>query len=102
MGYRITAGQALTKPLDDIYTAILREAMNKAEHEEDEIEDTMRVLGSILVLREQMTIFRLSDLLSLPHNQVRRSLDRLHALVSIPHSGDVNGTVSTLHASFSL
>ncbi|EMD36771.1 hypothetical protein CERSUDRAFT_123824 [Gelatoporia subvermispora B] len=98
-GFRVTAGQPLTKRMDNMYSFILAKAMNPDERESYEIELTKRVLGAILAARERLRVSTISELIGIPAGRIRNILDPLHAVVYTPPQ-DNNDAVSTFHASF--
>ncbi|KAF7364231.1 hypothetical protein MSAN_01082700 [Mycena sanguinolenta] len=90
----------LNKPLDDIYSHILRESMNPHRHNHHEIALTKQILGAVLTVRQPLSVATLSRLLGKSAWQVREMLDHLHAVVHVPRDNDT-GVISTFHASFS-
>ncbi|KAF8197182.1 quinon protein alcohol dehydrogenase-like superfamily [Mycena galopus ATCC 62051] len=89
----------LTKPLDEIYGRILRDAVDTDKRESDEIGLTKRILAAILTVGQPISVASLGGLLGVPVGQVRAMLDRLHAVIHVPVDDDL-GVLSTFHASF--
>ncbi|KZV72487.1 WD40 repeat-like protein [Peniophora sp. CONT] len=98
-GTVVTAGQVMTRSLDDIYRMILREAMDLGHHEHEEIDLTRRMLSINVFLRHPLKVVELASLLNIPVHRVKSSLDRLHAVIYVPIRDD-HGCLSTFHASF--
>lgn len=87
------------KEIDELYTAILKAAIDDPELEPHERNDMKLVLNTVLCVREPLTIRALSGLLGI------QNIDRLHAalqpLWSVLHVVESSELVTTLHASFS-
>ncbi|KZV59419.1 hypothetical protein PENSPDRAFT_760435 [Peniophora sp. CONT] len=99
-GTRVTAGRALFQCLDDIYGMVLSGAMDPDEYDVDEIDLTRRMTAVTVSLYEPMKVMALARLLNIPAHRVRKSLDRVHAVIYVPTHDHV-GYLSTFHASFS-
>ncbi|KZV65025.1 hypothetical protein PENSPDRAFT_704841, partial [Peniophora sp. CONT] len=95
----VTAGHALTRPLDDIYNLVLSEAMDTELYDTDEIELTEHILVAILTVKQLLSVSRLADLFGMPPNRIKASLDRLYAVVYVPVHDDT-ASLSMFHASF--
>jgi hypothetical protein len=85
-------------PLDEMYSLVLSTALDPKKRRKEEISITRRVLGAIFALREPLNLSDLATLLGVDPRVIRVSIDRIHALISVPpHNQD--GVVSTFHAS---
>ncbi|EMD36495.1 hypothetical protein CERSUDRAFT_115528 [Gelatoporia subvermispora B] len=80
----------LTKPLDDMYTLILKNALNADECTEMEILQAKKLLAIILVLRESITVSALAHLMGLSTQHLRGILDGLRAVVYVPQQNDAS------------
>jgi hypothetical protein len=60
---------------------------------------TKRILGTIIAIRERLSLYDLASLLDVAPNDIWENTDRIRAVVHLPPSGE-NGVVSTFHASF--
>ncbi|EMD30831.1 hypothetical protein CERSUDRAFT_100947 [Gelatoporia subvermispora B] len=89
----------VTKPLDDMYSLVLANALDSNLRAQDEIQKTKQLLAIILVLRESLTVTALSQLIDMPAQDIRGLLGRLHAVVYTPVHND-RGNITTFHASF--
>lgn len=98
-GSDVTAGQPLAKSIDAMYALVLSKALDPAEHVEDEISMTKRILAVILTIREPLCVKALGELMGISAEHIRDMLDPLHAVVKVPPQND-SGVVSTFHASF--
>ena len=90
-----------TAHLDNMYTEILKSALIKGRGEEDAAklcERFTQIVGSIVVLSDELSILSLSKLLSIPTKRVEKSLDSLHSLLDIQE--DPRLPVRLLHPSF--
>jgi hypothetical protein len=75
------------KHLDQIYSTVLRNSVSAhyTDEERDEQCRTLRyVLGSVVVLLSNLSVWSLSKLLQYSDEEVRQALDDLHAIVNIP------------------
>jgi len=88
-----------TAQLDRMYTLILDDAARPDESETDGLSTMLQLLAALLSARMVLSIVALSDLLSLPTEDVHATLSRLHAVVHVPDDEDEPG-IRTLHASF--
>ncbi|KAI0033900.1 WD40-repeat-containing domain protein, partial [Vararia minispora EC-137] len=95
----IRAGQPFHKALDDLYSRVLEEAMDPVQLEIDEINSTRRILAAIMAAREPLTVSSLSALLDIPAEELRSTVDRLHAVIYVPQTDDF-GALAPFHASF--
>ncbi|KAJ7224877.1 hypothetical protein C8J57DRAFT_1148246, partial [Mycena rebaudengoi] len=89
----------LTKPLDDVYTCILLDAVDPDRRERHEIATTKQILAALLTVGQPVSVASLGGLLGVPARRVRAMLDRLHAVIHVPTDDD-KGVLSTFHASF--
>ncbi|PBL02247.1 WD40 repeat-like protein [Armillaria gallica] len=98
LGYHGPDESDHAKPLDDIYKYILTKAFDKQSKKEKL--DTMRILTTLLTLRDRLSIPLVCKLIggSVDPTRLRTLLSRLHAVVQVPH--DDTGVLSTFHASF--
>ncbi|EMD34647.1 hypothetical protein CERSUDRAFT_75593 [Gelatoporia subvermispora B] len=94
-----STGQPLNTPLDEMYTLILRNAMNQTQHEAQEISMRRQVLATILTVREPQTVSDLGELIGISAQRVKKMLDDLHAVIRIPADNN-RDVVSMFHASF--
>jgi hypothetical protein len=90
--------QPFHKPLDEMYSLVLSTALDPNKRRKEEIRITRRVLGAIFALREPLYLSDLAKLLGVDTHVIRVSIDRIHALISVPPH-DQDGVVSTFHAS---
>jgi len=95
----VSRGTALTAHLDQIYDLVLTEASRPDEVDNDELEDTRRVLACVLTARASLSIQALADLIGTSSASLRGALERLPSLVYVPDD-DVDPGIQTLHASF--
>jgi hypothetical protein len=90
--------QPFHEPLDEMYSLVLSTALDPKKRRKEEIRITRRILGAIFALREPLYLSDLATLLGVDPHVIRVSIDRIHALISVPpHNQD--GIVSTFHAS---
>jgi hypothetical protein len=81
-----------------MYSLVLSTALDPKKRTKKEISITRRVLGAIFALREPLYLSDLSRLLEVDPRVIRVSIDKIHALISVPpHNQD--DVVSTFHAS---
>jgi hypothetical protein len=85
-------------PLDEMYALVLSDALDPKKRRKEEIRITRRVLGAIFALREPLNLSDLATLLGVDTHAIRVSIDRIHALISVPPPNK-DGVVSTFHAS---
>jgi hypothetical protein len=85
-------------PLDEMYSLVLSAALDRKKRRKEEISITRRVLGAVFALREPLNLSDLAMLLGVDPYVIRVSIDRIHALISVPPH-DQDGVVSTFHAS---
>ncbi|KAF8706021.1 WD40 repeat-like protein, partial [Rhizoctonia solani] len=84
--------------IDDLYTTVLKTAMNDPGLTRMDIEDIQQVLHTIICLREPLTTTALSKLLGM--DDIRRVHAALRPLWSVVHVFGTNEIVTTLHVSF--
>jgi NACHT domain len=94
--HSISSSSLKTKVLDDLYKAILQLSYHQLELEEKQA--ICLVLGTIINVRNPLTINGLATLLHLTVRKVRSALTSLHSVVSVPSTQE--GYISTFHASF--
>jgi hypothetical protein len=92
-------GEPLTKSLDGMYELILTEAWRSDILEQSELDSLKQLLSSLLALRMSLSVRSLARLLDHSSEQLRSTLDRLHAVIHVPDNDD-DDTLRTLHASF--
>ncbi|KAL5632395.1 hypothetical protein ACGC1H_005380 [Rhizoctonia solani] len=86
------------KEIDELYTIILRAALDDPSSDKSEREDILHVLNSVICAQEPLTVDALSKLLKM--NDSDRVRTSLRPLWSVLHISGVNERVTTLHASF--
>jgi hypothetical protein len=79
-----------------MYTLIVQAAI--ADHEEEDIQEFLKVVGSIIVLSEPLSRSSLSHLLGVDRNVICNILKPLHSVLSIPD--DTGSTIQLYHLSF--
>ncbi|KAF8739908.1 WD40 repeat-like protein, partial [Rhizoctonia solani] len=84
--------------IDDLYTTVLKTAMNDPGLTKMDIKDIQQVLHTIICLREPLTATALSKLLGM--DDIRRVHAALRPLWSVVHVFGTNEIVTTLHVSF--
>jgi hypothetical protein len=93
-----TAGTGTYREIDELYTVILKAAIDDSGLEERGREDIKQVLYTVICAQEPLTIDILSELLGLHDNdRVRAALRRLWSVLHVVESSEL---VATLHASF--
>ncbi|EMD30672.1 hypothetical protein CERSUDRAFT_145846, partial [Gelatoporia subvermispora B] len=97
--FDVVPERPLTKPLDDMYSLVLTNALDQDLHTQDEIQRTKQLLAIILVLRESLTVTALGELIGMSTQDIRSMLELLHAVVYTPMQND-SGAITTFHASF--
>ncbi|EMD36498.1 hypothetical protein CERSUDRAFT_138171 [Gelatoporia subvermispora B] len=97
--FDVVPERPLTKPLDDMYSLVLTNALDQDSHTQGEIQTTKQLLAIILVLRESLTVTALGELIGMPTEDIRSMLERLHAVVYTPAQNE-SGAITTFHASF--
>jgi hypothetical protein len=83
--------------LDELYLEILKSALNKFP-EPEETTECLRIIGTIILLRNQLSVNALGQLLDLPPAHVRGRLSDVQSVLIVPDEPD--GVIRTLHASF--
>ncbi|KAH7339349.1 quinon protein alcohol dehydrogenase-like superfamily [Rhizoctonia solani] len=87
------------KEIDEIYTTVLRAALNDPELEDEDKDDMQQVLRTVICAQEPLTVDALSELLKMNGTkQVHAALRPLWSVLHISHAAE---TLITLHASFS-
>jgi len=81
-----------------MYSLVLFNALDPMECTDKEINVTKRILGTIIAIREPLSLSGLARLLVSPHN-VLANIDRIYAVVNVPPYKE-DGVVSTFHSSF--
>ncbi|KAF8965982.1 hypothetical protein BDZ97DRAFT_743750 [Flammula alnicola] len=84
--------------LNELYTSILSAAVDPKRLEEQEANDILLTLWTVVCAKEPMTVQTLASLLSLTEEQVRFSLQPLRSILHVQEG--VQGLVSPFHASF--
>jgi len=95
----VTKSSVAMVPLDAMYEFVLTRASNTAEIEHGELEATQRVLACIIAARVPSSVGMLAELLDMPADHLRESLQRLLSVLFVPEKDDEPG-LRTLHASF--
>jgi len=90
---------AATTAVDNVYELVLTDVTRDDMTDPDELETTRRILASILIVRQPLSVEALAALMEIKPGRLRASLRRLHSLVYIPPD-DAEPGVRTLHASF--
>ncbi|QRW25831.1 Vegetative incompatibility protein HET-E-1 [Rhizoctonia solani] len=86
------------KAINDLYTVILKAALEDEDIDDTERKDILRLLHTIVIAQEPLTISALSGLLQLgSEDRVRGAI---RPLWSVLHVTGSNELVTTLHASF--
>jgi hypothetical protein len=93
------ACQPFHGPLDTMYSLVLSAALDPNECTLKEISMTKKILGTIIAIREPLSLHDLTSLLDVAPNDIWENTDRIRAVVDVPLRGE-NGVVSTFHASF--
>ncbi|KAJ7782078.1 WD40-repeat-containing domain protein [Mycena olivaceomarginata] len=84
--------------LNRLYTSILSAAVDKSL-EEQEMNNILLTLRTVVCAKEPMTVQTLASLLSLTEGQVRFSLEPLRSILHVQDG--IHGLVTPFHASFS-
>jgi hypothetical protein len=96
---RAEACQPFHGPLDKMYSLVLSAALDPNECTSKEIFMTKKILGTIIAVRERLSLYDLANLLAVAPDDIWENTDRIRAVVDVPPNGE-NGVVSTFHASF--
>jgi len=83
--------------LDELYQEILKRALNKFPEPEEKTE-CLRIIGTIILLRNQLSVNALGPLLDLPPFHVQGRLSDVQSVLIVPDDRD--GVIRTLHATF--
>lgn len=100
----LTAGSATrgkTAGLDSMYLQVLNSSLKDCGSDEviEKFCDRFRqVVGTIVVLFDELSASELAGLLGMSEDAVKRSLGRLHSVLNIPQ--DVGSSIRLLHPSF--
>jgi len=84
--------------LNELYTSILSAALNPKRREEQEVNDILLTLRTVVCAKEPMTAQTLALLLRLTEDQVHISLQPLRSILHVQDG--LQGLVSPFHASF--
>ncbi|KAF8965937.1 hypothetical protein BDZ97DRAFT_740307 [Flammula alnicola] len=84
--------------LNGLYTTILSAAVDPKRLEEQEVNDILLTLWTVVCAKEPMTVQTLASLLRLTEEQVRFALQPLRSILHVQEG--VQGLVSPFHASF--
>ncbi|KAF8965897.1 hypothetical protein BDZ97DRAFT_1995357 [Flammula alnicola] len=84
--------------LNGLYTGILSVAVDRKRLEEQEVNDILLTLRTVVCAKEPMTVRTLASLLNLAEQRVRFSLQPLRSILHVQEG--VQGLVSPFHASF--
>ena len=96
-----SAGGGITAQLDEMYMQVLRCSLIKGRREGDVAklcDRFKRIVGSIVVLFNELSVSELAKLLSLPVGKVNVSLGTLHSVLNIPDN--LESPIRLLHPSF--
>ncbi|CAE6361962.1 unnamed protein product [Rhizoctonia solani] len=93
-----SASENKHREIDELYTIILRAALDDPNLDKSEREDIVQVLNSVICAQEPLTVDALSKLLKI--NNTDRVRTALRPLWSVLHISGVNERITTLHASF--
>jgi hypothetical protein len=89
------------KQLDEIYVTVLRNCISR-DYSDDEADEFRRMLanllGNIVILLSPLPTISLSQLLSIPQNEIDQTLNELHAILDIPN--ELNRPLRLHHPSF--
>ena len=83
--------------LDRLYTGVLSAAVDPERLEEQEMNDILLTLKTVICAKEPMTVQTLASLLNLTGEQVHSSLEPLRSILHVEDG--VHGLVSPFHAS---
>jgi len=86
------------KDLNKLYTSILSAAVDPEHLEEQEMNDILLTLRTVVCAKEPMTVETLASLLNLTEERVRLSLEPLRSILHV--QDNTHGLVSPFHASF--
>ena len=92
--------QTLGSKLDQTYQPVLEQLFADQSHgsDEEEFEQYMELIGSIVLLADPLSAKSVSTLLRMDYEDVCTRLDWLHSVLSVPD--DPNAPVRPLHLSF--
>lgn len=91
-------GSNKNKEIDELYTTILRAALEEPGLDERDREDIKLILHTVICVRESLAVTTISGLLGLTSvDRVRAALQPLWSVLHIVESSEL---VTTLHASF--
>lgn len=83
--------------LDELYTGVIDGAFAD-DVDKETVEEMKVVIGSVVLLRDQLTPMALDDLLGLIQGTSIRNLELIQSVVSLPQSDD--GVIQIIHLSF--
>ena len=84
--------------LNELYTSILSAAIDTKRLKEQEVNDILLMLRTVVCVKEPMTVQTLASLLGLTEEQVHFSLEPLRSVLHVQNS--IHGLVASFHASF--
>jgi len=84
--------------LNELYRSILSAAIDTKRLEEQEVNDILLTLRTVVCVKEPMTVQTLASLLGLTEEQVHFSLEPLQSVLHVQNS--IHGLVAPFHASF--
>jgi hypothetical protein len=85
------------KAIDELYSAILKAALDNEELQDQEREEMKVALYTAVCAQEPLTAIIIASLLNVDETSVHASL---RPLLSVLHVSETSGLVTTLHASF--
>jgi hypothetical protein len=90
-----------SREIDKMYMSVIKNSLLKDDEEgdvEDLFEHFKRIVGSIIILFDTLTLTVLARLLSLGESNIRSILDYLSSVVDVSHES--SSTIRLLHPSF--
>lgn len=88
-------------PLYALYTDVMKSAYPDGTKLDKPTRKRLRlVLGSIVVLRDQLSPAELGSLLQLDEDTVRSTLQRLHSVINVPEVSRKDEVIRVIHPSF--
>lgn len=89
------------KELDQLYLEVLVQALPEGDSERDEFAQCLRsIIGSIVKLRDPLSVEALSAFLAMDSDEVFKPLDDLHSILLVPPNDEPQAIIGFLHPSF--
>ena len=87
--------------MERIYQPVLEQLLNPQDIEDSKeiLIEFRKIVGVIILLASPLRIHTLGKLLSLPEDDIRHLLDKLHSVLSVPEN-TTDAPIRTLHLSF--